>query len=163
AYAHKVRGVLHRDLKPGNILVGERDEVQVLDWGLGKVVHGAGADLTEQAGRASPQAPDSYGPHFSTQFGTRIGTPSYIPPEEARGEVGSFDERSDVSGLGAILCEILTGKPPYLGAKQEVEELASSAESSLGPVHARLDACGADEELIALARRCLAANPTNRL
>src|SRR5262249_17513946 len=88
--------------------------------------------------------------------GTVLGTPAYMAPEAARGRVTLLDERCDVFGLGAVLCEVLTGQPPYLGATgQEVQAQAERAELA-GPF-ARLDGCGADPELVQLTRACLAA------
>jgi tetratricopeptide (TPR) repeat protein len=84
-----------------------------------------------------------------------------MPPEQAKGKIEEMDRRSDVFGLGAILCSILTGKPPYVGPTvEDLMRQASNAE--LGGAYARLDACGADAELIALARACLSAEPNNR-
>src|SRR5262245_13723505 len=105
AYAHS-RGILHRDLKPDNIMVGAFGEVQVMDWGLAKVL-----DRPGEEGTVHP-ASDV---RLQTQAGTVAGTPAYMAPEQARGEVGQLDARADVFGLGAILCAILTGRPPFLG------------------------------------------------
>ena len=85
-----------------------------------------------------------------------MGTLAYMPPEQAGGEGDKLDERSDVFSLGATLCEILTGEPPYRGATREkLWQLAKTAD--LGDTFARLDTCGGDAELIALAKRCLAS------
>ena len=127
AYAHS-RGVIHRDLKPANIMVGAFGEVQVMDWGLAKVLSSGGvADEKKahdkQQGQSIIQtmrstgsdAPGSFGSTGSeTQMGSVMGTPAYMPPEQALGEVDLMNERADVFGLGAILCEILTGQPPYV-------------------------------------------------
>ncbi|MEO1530446.1 MAG: serine/threonine-protein kinase, partial [Planctomycetota bacterium] len=127
AYAHS-RGVIHRDLKPANIMVGAFGEVQVMDWGLAKVLSSGGvADERtahrQQVGETLIQtmrsmgsdAPGTVGSAGSqTQMGSVMGTPAYMPPEQALGEIDQMDERADVFGLGAILTEILTGKPPYV-------------------------------------------------
>jgi serine/threonine-protein kinase len=111
AYAHS-HGIIHRDLKPANIMVGSFGEVQVMDWGLAKVLNPAGAALppdaiTDQAGK-----PNLPGDSATSLAGTVMGTPGYMAPEQARGDTAHIDARCVVFGLGAILCVILTGKPP---------------------------------------------------
>src|SRR5262249_30263345 len=91
-----------------------------------------------------------------SQRGAVMGTPAYMPPEQARGEAALIDARADVFALGAILCEALTGRPPYAGDNSE-EVWRQAAAGDLADAHARLGACGADEALRELARRCLAA------
>ncbi len=114
SYAH-VRGVIHRDLKPSNIMVGNFGEVQVMDWGLAKVLSHAGAADDDVSRRAEPEpvvsvirTARSGSDADASQAGSVMGTPGYMAPEQARGEIELVDERSDVFGLGAILCEILT-------------------------------------------------------
>src|SRR5262249_30014892 len=118
AYAHK-QGVIHRDLKPANVMVGAFGEVQVMDWGLAKALdRGRGRPAAESEGMAAAdgQAGSGGDPRLMTQAGAVLGTYAYMAPEQARGEVEGLDERCDVFGLGAILCEILTGRPPFTGA-----------------------------------------------
>src|SRR5436305_11921046 len=84
-----------------------------------------------------------------------------MPPEQAVGAVDQIDERSDVFGLGAILCAVLTGRPPYVGADFEsTRQLAARAK--LGDAFTRLDACGADPGLVEMCKRCLAAEKADR-
>ncbi|HET6162839.1 MAG TPA: protein kinase [Planctomycetota bacterium] len=166
AYAHS-RGVIHRDLKPANVMVGAFGEVQVADWGLAKVV-GVGTEEAPPAaavGGAPRSAGDTATPRlsssqFHSQAGSVLGTLAYMPPEQARGEVERVDARADVFSLGALLCEILTGAPPYVGDITTVFEHARVGR--LDDALARLDRCGADAELVALARACLAADPAAR-
>ena len=91
-----------------------------------------------------------------TQAGSVLGTPGYMCPEQALGEVDRLDARSDVFGLGAILCEVLTGKPPYAGRSLE-EVRRRAANGDLADALARLQGCGAEQELVALTKRCLSA------
>src|SRR5262249_42982962 len=114
AYAHS-KGVIHRDLKPHNVMVGAFGEVQPMDWGLPEVLKPAAApdQRAEQPASATVSAAvkvargDSGG--AETQEGDVLGTPAYMAPEQALGEVSRLDERTDVFSLGAILCEVLTG------------------------------------------------------
>jgi eukaryotic-like serine/threonine-protein kinase len=171
AYAH-ARGVIHRDLKPANVMVGAFGEVQVMDWGLAKVIpQGGVADerktQAEQAEASAIQTARGEGAGTAgaagapTQAGSVLGTPAYMAPEQARGEVSSLDERCDVFGLGAILCEILTGKPPYTGGDR-ARLLRQASAGDLADARARLGGCGADAELVALAQRCLAPERSGR-
>jgi serine/threonine-protein kinase len=172
AYAH-AKGVIHRDLKPANIMVGAFGEVQVMDWGLAKVLLEGGIADEEWAsrGRQSPvegtqirtaRSSGSAG-KFGTQTeaGSLLGTPAYMPPEQANGDVSLLDRRADVFGLGAILCEILTGKPPYIGRSPE-EVRRKAANGDLADALARLEACGADADLILLTRACLSPEAVDR-
>ena len=95
-----------------------------------------------------------------TQAGMVLGTPAYMPPEQAAGRIDVVDQRADVFALGAMLCQILTGAPPYIG-----DTSAAFMKATLGDTadaRARLDASGAEEELIRLAKQCLSADPAAR-
>ncbi len=166
-YAHS-HGIIHRDLKPANIMVGAFGEVQVMDWGLAKLLTPDGrAELRERPVEKHEQP--------STQFtvvtpntlpqetvpGTVMGTSAYMPPEQARGEAETLDPRCDVFGLGGILCEVLTGKPPF-AEKTSTENLRLSMKGDLSDAVARLDGCGSDAELVDLAKRCLAPDRADR-
>jgi serine/threonine protein kinase len=170
-FAHS-KGIIHRDPKPANVMVGAFGEVQVMDWGLAK-------DLTSQdvadkhrppealaaplAGTGPDQTTDHRGAGESTdertQAGTVLGTPAYMAPEQARGEAS--DARADVFALGGILCAILTGQPPY-GGRTNLEVIRHAGAADLAEAHARLERCGSDAELVALCRRCLSPRPADR-
>ncbi|RKY20160.1 MAG: hypothetical protein DRQ55_08630 [Planctomycetota bacterium] len=160
AYAH-ARNVLHRDLKPANIMVGAFGEVQVVDWGLAKVLTEGGtsdeklAQLqhTEVSIIETVRSGGSSGGSES-MVGSIMGTPAYMPPEQALGEIDLLDERADVFALGAILCEILTGRPPYTGDRDTI--IKSAARARLDQAKQRLAASGADDEIIQLCLECMA-------
>jgi len=149
-YAH-ARGVIHRDLKPHNIMVGAFGEVQVMDWGLAKVLGDTAAPVSAPAEAIAHS--EVYLPRDSdgtlTQAGSVLGTPAFMPPEQAAGEVEKIDRRADVFGLGAILCALLTGKPPYDGTTAESVRLAAVRGNTVA-AFALLDACGADAEIVSL-------------
>ena len=111
SYAHS-RGVVHRDLKPANILVGEYGVVQVVDWGLAKVL--GQKDVVRSPGGLVQTDRSESGSH-TTQVGVVAGTVAYMPPEQAKGQMDTLDATADVYSLGAILYEILCGCPPYDG------------------------------------------------
>jgi len=163
AYAH-AHDVIHRDLKPANVMVGSFGEVQVMDWGLAKVLTDprsapaedplATTGLTEvKSLRDSDE--------LLTQAGSVLGTPAYMPPEQALGAVHEIDRRSDVFGLGGILAAILTGRPPFVGETAEITRV-QSAKGKVGDCFTRLDGCCADPELVALCKRCLAPEKDDR-
>jgi serine/threonine protein kinase len=118
SFAHS-RGVIHRDLKPENVMLGEFGEVLVMDWGLAKI-----RDFDEILSPHNVADPDDY---TQTQEGVVLGTPLYMPPEQAVGDIANTDERSDVFSLGAILYEIVTGRMLYDGAT--VAEIINKAAS----------------------------------
>lgn len=101
------------------------------------------------------------GPGSQTQMGSVMGTPAYMPPEQALGEIDQLDERCDVFGLGAILCEILTGQPPYV-AEDHLHLFRMATRGKLRDCFERLDKSSADDELVAIAKRCLSPEPKDR-
>jgi tetratricopeptide (TPR) repeat protein len=163
-YAH-AHHVIHRDLKPANVMVGAFGEVQVMDWGLAKILAGGAATAPQE----SPELSDHFEPPggedaattAQTVTGSVLGTPAYMPPEQAAGEVEKIDARSDVFGLGAILAVILTGKPPFVGDTAEGTRQVA-AKGKVADAFARLDGCGADQGLVALCKRCLCPEQAGR-
>lgn len=141
AFAH-ARRVVHGDLKPQNVMVGAFGEIQVIDWGFARA-------LSES--RVEPNA----------KLARVLGTPAYMAPEQARGDQVRIDARTDVFGLGAILHEILTGDPPNQGSSRS-ETVRVATESSHANIAARLSACGADQELVALGLLCLEPDTERR-
>ncbi len=150
AHAHR-RGVIHRDLKPANILVGELGESIVIDWGLAKVI-----------GETDPDEPDSLselkaGDSLQTQFGAVFGTPGFMPPEQARGELQGFG--GDVYALGATLYQLLAGTPPHHGASV-TDVMDKTVSTNVTPLRAL--APGAPVELAAIVDKALAFEAAQR-
>lgn len=144
AYVH-AQGVLHLDLKPSNVMVGAFGEVQVMDWGFARRLEPETSRHTSKP-EAGQQA---------------FGTPAYMAPEQARGDERAIGTRTDVFGLGAILCEVLCGRPPYTGDTRSATFLGA-AQAWQQDAHDALTACGAEPALVDLATRCLAPDPRDR-
>src|SRR5262249_35924729 len=116
AFAHS-RNVLHRDIKPDNVILGRYGETLVVDWGLVKSI-GRVESGTEAGNQTPPPCP---GPRCAeTLPGYPLGTPAYMSPEQAEGRPDRLGPRTDVYGLGATLYSILTGKPPFEGTDHKV-------------------------------------------
>ncbi len=155
AFAHS-RGVLHRDLKPRNIMVGPFGEVLVLDWGLAKVVNCPDVARPMGTMRSFPEA-DAY----RTLNGTAVGTPAYMSPEQAMGEVDSLDRRCDVYSLGVILYEMLAGSSPYVRgeARKVMHQVSHGMWTRLD---ARRDCPVLPRALVAIVHRAMAFERAER-
>ena len=172
AFAHS-RGVVHRDLKPANIMVGDYGEVLVMDWGLAKlgaakVKTSLGQEEPEAANRSSNQKLEEMVKSLrhetagsKTLDGALLGTPHYMPPEQAAGEIQKIDARSDIYSLGAILYEILTLKPPVEG-KTLHALLKNVVEGKITPPEERTPERHVPRELSAVSMKALAKRPEDR-
>ncbi|MCB9736708.1 MAG: protein kinase [Deltaproteobacteria bacterium] len=136
AYAHE-KAVIHRDLKPANVMVGAFGETIVIDWGLARIG----------------------GHRRATEMGKPLGTPAYMSPEQALGQQDLVGKPADVWGLGAILYELLTGRPPFSGASA-ADVLAQVLQQPLRPVRAREP--NAPRELVAICERALTRDIATR-
>jgi serine/threonine-protein kinase len=153
-YAHS-RGVLHRDIKPGNVIVGKRGETLVVDWGLAKAMGRAdpGVDSGERM-----LVPSSASGSAETLPGSTLGTPAYMSPEQAEGDLERLGTRSDVYSLGATLYYLLTGRPPVDGQAREVLRVVKRGDF---PPPRRHDAT-IDRELEAVCLKAMAYQPADR-
>jgi eukaryotic-like serine/threonine-protein kinase len=147
-------------------MVGSFGEVQVMDWGLAKVLKEGGV-ADEQRSQSPPVEVSAIrtvrtgSTLDESQVGSVLGTPAYMAPEQAGGDVETIDRRADVFGLGSILCEVRTGQPAYTGRNgNEVFRKASRGDTA--DACARLGASEADADLVTLARDCLAAETADR-
>ena len=150
AFAH-AHGVIHRDLKPQNIMIGSFGEVLVLDWGVAKVLRGGDTE-TGRDGDGLPVPPSAHLP-VDTTAGTVIGTRDYMSPEQARGETNQLDQRADVYSLGAVLHFLLKDQPK---AGKAAKAICSKARA-----HARDDRYVSASELSADIGRLLDAEPVS--
>ncbi len=153
AYAHS-KGVVHRDLKPGNIVLGQFGETIILDWGLAKI--GIEADVVR---RAVPAATEDGGADELTQVGQILGTPAYMAPEQVDSRFGEVDARTDVFALGCILYHILIGRPPLRGSLSSIVEQLKSKTPLPSP---RQGPASAPPELIAICDKALAKDKLRR-
>lgn len=155
-YAHS-RGVLHRDLKPDNIMLGQYGETLVIDWGLAKIK----AESDNPASNDSDPLELSNFDYGETQQGTALGTLGYSPPEQVAGRVDEIDERSDIFGLGAILFNILTDSTPIATAGRKKEEIIRDTITGNLATH-RFQECLADRSLAAICRKALSVDRSDR-
>jgi signal transduction histidine kinase/tRNA A-37 threonylcarbamoyl transferase component Bud32 len=160
-YAHS-RGILHRDLKPQNVVLGPFGETLVVDWGLAKV--GGRRDAGAEADAGDVPFRPSAGGSSETQPGATVGTPAYMSPEQAAGRLDLMGPASDVYGLGATLYYLLTGRPPYQGADigRVLREVRHGLFPRPGAVVGSVDPALEDVCLKAMARDPAARYPSAR-
>ncbi|MEE2707333.1 MAG: protein kinase [Planctomycetota bacterium] len=157
AYAHS-QGVIHRDLKPDNVVVGDFGEVFVLDWGLAKLMEEP-AESPDEPVIAPVATSTETNRTGETIAGTRIGTPAYMAPEQAAGATDQIGVPTDIYGLGTILFEILTGEPPHHAA--DSEELIKQIQQTPTPAARALNAAVAPA-LEAICLKAMSKDPSNR-
>ncbi len=154
--AAHARNIIHRDLKPGNILRGEDGSNKITDFGIAKQFDDPGAN----AGSWTPSedAPTVLVPSYLTQAGMILGTPAYMVPEQARGDV--VGPSADLYALGAILYECVTGRPPFNGTSS-ADLLERVKNERAAPIRQRFPKVSRDLEAITL--KCLEKDPAKRL
>lgn len=170
AFAHS-RGVIHRDLKPDNIMIGEFGEVLIMDWGIAKLV-GRNSDPKPTA---AAEGDNSFAKQFDsidsqekdgTVAGTVAGTVGYMSPEQARGEIDKLDARTDIFSLGAMLYEMLAGSPPYNQPKAKDRLKAAANEMPVESPITRLRKANYSRriprEVAAIAMKAIAAKAEAR-
>lgn len=170
AYAHS-KGVIHRDLKPANIMVGRFGEVYVMDWGLAKVLGGEDKNdvrlrprstNSPSAVRTDRHAEPADSP-LLTMDGNVVGTPAYMSPEQAHGDLAAMGPHSDVYSLGAMLYHLLAGHGPYVprGKKITAWEILERVKQS-APDSLEVLAKDAPEELVAICQKAMAREAEER-
>ena len=163
AFAHD-RGVLHRDLKPANVMVGRYGEVYVMDWGLAKLEGGdAAADERLALTGTDPARVDAGERGERTRVGAVLGTPCYMPPEQAFGRIRDMDQRSDIYSVGAMLYHLLAGVPPF-AERGEAAAPAELLERVRDEAPAPLAQLARDqpEELVAVCEKAMARTMASR-
>ena len=161
AFAHR-HGVVHRDLKPENVMIGAFGEVFVVDWGLVKVADRDTVESAEETGLGSSEETGCDPSEARTRAGQIIGTPVYMPPEQASGHNDAIGPPSDVYALGAILYQMLCGRPPYVGPADRV--LQAVRRGPPPPVRERGDTPGrwVPDELATICQTAMDRAPDRR-
>lgn len=158
SFAHS-RGVIHRDLKPDNVMVGSHGQVYLMDWGAVQLLGGA-RPSDSRMNVSEPDAEDASGVARERKP-TNFGTPVYMAPEQAQGRTNDIDERTDVFGLGGIIYYILTARPPFAAPSLE-EVITLARKGEVTPPQAVVPGVRLPPGLCRIAMRALAADPTLR-
>ncbi|MHC4451252.1 MAG: WD40 repeat domain-containing serine/threonine protein kinase [Planctomycetota bacterium] len=171
AFAHD-KGVIHRDLKPDNVMVGRFGETYVMDWGLAKVIGEGDSDGLRSAEADSVMSkavesvrgdPGEFDSPLMTMDGAIVGTPAYMSPEQANGEIAEVDRRSDVYSIGALLYELLAGHPPHVNPDEPSTPVAVLLAVRAGPPTPILEVNrDAPQELVAVCEKAMARQPDDR-
>ncbi|HHK42679.1 MAG TPA: serine/threonine protein kinase, partial [Planctomycetaceae bacterium] len=158
AYAH-ARGVIHRDVKPDNVILGAFGEVLLIDWGLARVTGGSdGGAAPEETAEEHPVHLTGVPTTDHTANGTRLGTPAYMSPEQAAGRVSQIGRHADIYGAGAVLFEVLTGRPPHAGkGRNRFERIAEEPTPTVRSINRRAPAA-----LAAICAKAMARAPEDR-
>ncbi len=154
AFAHQ-RGVIHRDLKPENIMIGRFGEVQVMDWGLVKILQGSAAQAEEFSPNHDEQLTDKPSAQM-TSTGSVFGTPAFMAPEQALGKIEDIGQTTDVFGLGALLFFMITGRAPFHG-QTRTEIIANASACIVPPLPSNTPF-----ELRAICKLAMSENPEKR-
>ncbi|MCE9574324.1 MAG: protein kinase [Deltaproteobacteria bacterium] len=154
-FAH-AKGVLHRDLKPDNLMIGSYSQVYVMDWGICRIIGTADETADEIIERLGASAQ-----HGRTMYGAIIGTPGYMSPEQAAGKVPELDGRSDQYALGLILYELVALRPANPGATLQ-ESLAAATSGTKAPLGHRVHGAPISRDLAAVIDKATARAPGDR-
>ncbi|MFT5284862.1 MAG: sulfatase activating formylglycine-generating enzyme [Planctomycetota bacterium] len=167
AFAHE-HGVIHRDLKPANIMVGSHGETYVMDWGLAKVLdrsklHGHSSEDVAFGKSDSAELGEFEADALLTHDGTVVGTPSYMPPEQGRGDLKQIGPQSDVYSVGAMLYHLLQGEPPFYDSKKGSSGSRILEQLLVGPPKPLdFNANVIPVELAAICERAMSRAPSDR-
>jgi serine/threonine protein kinase len=154
-FAHS-QGIIHRDVKPSNIMIGASGEALLVDWGLAKVIAPPGMGATEGEAAVAPDSEED------RSAGSIVGTPAYMAPEQARGQEDQIGARTDIYGMGATLFEVLTGRPPFRSEWGDgVASMLMSVASGPAPRARAMDRA-VPVELDSICARAMASMPADR-
>ena len=155
AYAHE-KGVVHRDLKPANVMIGTFGQVYVMDWGLARM------DASVSDPESGEELGDDSDDPWKTMSGQVLGTPAYMPPEQARGDIDAVGPPADVYSLGALLYHLLSGRMPYAPQSKDGSKAILEAVRVRPPIPIADAAPDAPLELQAICRRAMQRRRADR-